>query len=61
MTQPLCKSKADIDRLRRRLGESRKAQLKEIRRQVKRWSDGASAGDCMAAIKAAISHIGERD
>ncbi|WP_107341052.1 hypothetical protein [Agrobacterium pusense] len=61
MTPPLCKSKADRDRLRQRVGESRKAQLKEIHRQVKRWSDGAPAEDCLAAIKAAIAHIGERD
>lgn len=57
MNAPLCKSKSDRDRLRQRRGESRKAQIKEIRRQVKRWQDGASSEDCMAVIRDALHKV----
>lgn len=61
MIEPLCKSKAARDRKRQRVGESRKQQIKVVRRQVKRWKDGATAADCMAEIATAIAKVGEHD
>jgi GNAT superfamily N-acetyltransferase len=43
-------SKASRDRARQKVGDSRKQQLIEIRRQVRRFKDGADPSSCMQAI-----------
>ncbi|MBD9390152.1 GNAT family N-acetyltransferase [Agrobacterium sp. AGB01] len=43
-------TRADRDRVRQKRGESRKQQLVEVRRQIKRFKDGADPASCMQAI-----------